>query len=784
MKFASGRYRPETVTAAVGVLLRRPAVWLVGIALLVQIGLLVSALNNGHRSSDSENNIPDYEPGGKKLWSVRDELALAFERDQPDSSIQRLHLDFVKISESRGRTVILLDDLSSKSGNDAAAFKEIPLAGFIQFLKTFKRVQWVSLRSEQLAVLPSDFFNQMPQLRGIEFTGDELTGEDIRLLSRLKKIEHLTLQASWCDHGLQQLAALPNLKSLHLRTLSFKRTKLGGVTATRRFISVQDIASLKGFPNLEELAIEDNGELFNYAFMTGLAEDNRGHYEKVVGALKLSSTLKSVYVGRLKRPHGDELLEKMAGDLPKLSVHPATYDSSMADWVTLGNLATVLGLGVLTMHLVTCNSAAQNCLLNGASQAHLKVYLTGAALFLLLPTATILLRTHAHWLPVITFQVSLFAFVTLFGGLGSGTVNAAGGTAQWWRWLSAPLVFSVTGLIIFVWLGKGPYGASVAKYFCGHFPLLCQFSFAAAIVMLASHLPSFLNLHRLWAESGRSPATTWAELQGTLKAQQVLHQQNVKTDSAQESGQEHLGDAWLARLNSTAEAFRKNPHSAVVRCRLWLAAFTSMSIPRAIFMAVVIWPLFGLWPLFYELFTVGPSALADASHLTMVIGIVSILGSFMVFMQWYVRRAMFETEILRPVSRSVWRDTVLQSMLFATGLITLIAWGQAHLFRLIAGQHLPLSWVTLSLLSVFAATMLATGLNLWALVQRNVVAAAALVLATLAAFVPLLFTAMPELDGSSNFQVWLVIVVSEGIIGGLILATAWNKWGRLELGNR
>lgn len=778
------RYRSQTVAAAAWVLIRRPAFWLIVIAFLIQVFFLISALNSEYRVSQSEDNIPSYEPNGKKLWSVRDDLAIAFENDQPNSSIQRLHLDYVKVNKTAGKTTILIGDPTSQSANDSVVPREVPVDRFVRFLDHFHGVQWVSLRTDQLQALPADVFNRMPELRGIEFSADELTPQDLSRLSSLTKIEHLTLAVGWCDYGLQQLATLPNLKSLHLIYRPVKRGRFRKIQATRPFISVENIVSLKALPKLEEIAIQEDGELFNYAFATGLTSDCKDQYEKVVAALQLSPGLKSVYAGQLRNPHGNDLMVKMAEDLPNLAIFPATFDSSMAESATLGNLATIIGLIVLTMHLVTCNSLPQNCLLNGAQTAHLKVYLALVSLLLVLPTATTLLQTYAHWLPVITFEVSLLAVVTSFGVLRSTTVRQSESTASRWKKLTPLLIFPVVGLLVFVWLGNSPYGAWVAKYFCGHYPGTCVLLLAAASIVLASHLRSFLFLHRFWAESGISPVATWAEIQESLTTRKSAMRQQGDIQLEAKNRLSRMSDQWLLRLSSITGSFRQKPRSFVVHCRLWLAAITQTSLPRSVFGIAIVWPLCCLWPFLYEIFTVGPSTLMESSGPGMMIGMMTMGGCFIIFQQWHARRAMFEIEILRPISRNVWRNTVMQSMLFAVGVMSLVAWGQIHLIRLIAGQPFTFSWGVLSLLSVLSATLLATGLNLLALIQRGVVNAAVFLLTALASFTPLIFTAMPASDGTSNFSFWLAIVVSEAILGGLILVAARSKWGHLELANQ
>ena len=782
--------RRRTFFAAVRVLLARPAVLLIIAALCVQIGFLVFAVSEGHRTSKTESGIPSHEPDGERLWSVSNDMYDAYQRDQVDPSIQWLHLDYLDIEQTDGKTVVQFRNESTDSESTADDNVQLSVSEFADFLKRIPHIEWVSLRSEQLQALPTELLNDISELKSVSFNTEELTDSDLEGLSRLTNIENLSVEAAWCEGGLSQLAALPNLKSLHLKSLhrASRRRRSAPVT-TRPLVSIENISSVMELPVLEELAVQDNGELFNAAFLTGLTSDNRDEYERFVETIKRSSTLQTIYAGYLQGPRSADLFEQMSEEVAHLSVYPAWFNSELAGWATMGNLASCLGLVVLTVHLVTCTGGAQNCLLNGANPSHLKVYLAGVAVFLVLPIITSLLRTHADWLSIVTFEGSLFAVATMFGLMRGGSLAATPDDVSLWKRLTPLLVFPAAALFVFVLIGSKMFEVQVARFFCGRFPIQCVVVLASTVIIVRANLKHFLNMHRVMAENGVNPASSWAEYSQVAALQyEMLLQQAEDKANAKNGTTNRKEDAWQVRLKSIVEQLNQKPESVFAGCRFWLAAGTSLSSYRKLVLLCLMWPLYTAWPALLP-FLKGNgnfAAFANPAQLGLMMGGMIFLFTGAVVMHLYSRRSMFESEILKPVTRSTWRNRAVQSLLFATGLIILTSWSQVTLLRLIVGQSLPLNWIVLSFVSVFATALLTTGLNLWALAQSHVVAAALLVIAGLAASAPLMSLSIPGREeflhgGSSQFAIWLAVVIGELILGSVAFKTAWTKWGNLEL---
>lgn len=776
--------RRQPFQVAFGVLLRRPAALLIGLSLLILSALLIEAIADGTRTSRQEENIPSYEPSGGQLVFI-EQWQKAMQNDQPDLSMRRLKLDFLGTQQVDGETRLLVEDIRPSANSDPDVAETGASKSLRTIIRKFPNTQWVSLREEHLASLPIEELNELADLNTIEFTTDTLTPEHLVGLSRFSKIQNLTVEAIWCNADLGDLAGLKNLRSLHLQTRYPQRGQNRDGDDQQEFMTLDHIMRLAAVPTLEELVIQDHGEFLNDAWLTGLTVDNKALYEQFVDVLRTFPSLKTLYIGRLAKPHGDKLCAKISKDLPELSIHPAAFDPSMAFSMGMVSLLLCLGLFVATSHLMTCNSLGQNCLLTGAREGHLKVYLMVAAVLLTLSALIVMLNTFAQWLPVITFELSAFALITALVMAPAPMQVPASGTKHPARQFIPLLFLPLTGFVVFAWMGNQFWGAHVANLFLGNFPLLCMVVTTSAVVLLVHNLYSFLDVHRLWAENGLPPAASWPEFQESfaIHSQQMIQ---VGLDAQQRHAGRPVADRWLNQLQILVSRARLRPTSWIPGCRVWLAAMMPAGMARTIIKFVVVWPIIMLWPLLLNFVTEGTFDATDLSQLSVLLMTGFLLMGIFIVMGWHGRQAMYATEILRPVRRSAWRKTVLSTMLATVGVMSVIVWGQIQLVRWLAEQDLVSAWNGLSFLSLLAAILFATGAFLTGLICRRLIFAAPLILIGLLAYVPVGLITIAQTSESTavdlpSFPTLLIIIVVEFVVGGIILKAAWNRWARLEL---
>lgn len=770
--------------AAANVLIRRPAALLIGLSLLILTVLLIEALLGDSRTVSTRSNTPEYEPSGGKLF-IPEEWRAALEDDHPNLDVRRLQFAFLDVQSVAGEPVLILGDIGVRPASGSESEEPLTTKSLSAITQMFPNTQWVSLREEHLTSLPISDFISLKNLDSVEFTTDTLKTEHLSLLSRLPKIRNLTLEATWCDADLAQLADMKNLRSLHLEARDHRRRQQSDADNAEKLITMDHIAQLHELPYLEQLSLNDRDELLKYASSVGLNTNNLATYEQFVKSIRTFPSLKTLYVGKMERPFGNKLLSRMKSDLPNLSIYPATFDSEMALLMGLIGLTMFVGLFVATSHVVMCNSLEQNCLLTGAQKAHLKVYFSIAAVLMTLAAFVVLLKTFAHWSSVVTFLLAVLGLVSSFAKSPSGVQRKSSTLEPAHRKFLTALYLPLTGLVVFVWMGNGFWGAQVAEYFCGQYPLWCLTLTACSILLIIHNAKSLLNVHRLWAESGLTPGTTWRELQESLVRQQnQVMQRNIEAQQLRTG--KTICDRWSMQLHNLVANLRRNPTSLILRCRLWIAAVAPAGILWPLICFSVIPPMLILWPVLWQLLAGGMSDTATSGFLsTMLLSELLVLGIFVV-MIWHGRQAMYETEILRPVRRSVWRRTVFTSLLATVGVLSSFVWGQIQFIRWLCSFDFNSAWAGLSLVSLVSAILFATASFLLGLIARRVVFAASLILIGLLAYVPMgIIMAAQVSDASAldlfSFPTLLVISLVEFVVGAITLNTAWKSWARLEV---
>lgn len=770
--------------AAFGVLFWRPAALLIWLLLLVLSCLIVKAIVDGERTTTHTDNTPSHKPSGTQLF-LAEEWQQALKTETPDLAVRRLRMEFLMTQLVAGETKLEFGVVQRNPNQrtDIATVKST--VGLSEIVRKFPKTQWISIQERHLASLPIHELNELTDLVSINFSADTLKPQHLTQLSQLSKIQNLTIEATRCNADLGDLTKLKNLRSLHLDASRLERSSNQDQPLPPKLVFPNHIDQLASVPNLEELVIQDRDEFLDYAAVTGLTADNKALYEQFVKSIRTFPALKTLYVGRMARPFGDKLLAQMSADLPAISIRPAAFDSFMAFSIGIVSFLMFGGLFIATSHLMMCNSLEQNCLLTGARQGQLKVFLSVAAVLLTVSALLVMLNTFAELLPVLTFELSVVALVTAFVGAQGGTQGKVSGTQHFGqRWIPL-LYFPLVGLVTFVWMGSIFWGAHVAKFLCGHFPMLCIAIGACAAVLLAKNIQSLLNVHRAWAEAGLPPAASWRELQESFATQQHQLLQIGEEAKLVHSGRP-VADRWLNQLDALVTKVRLHPTSRRLRCQLWLAAMIPTGFVRTIVKFTLFWPVMVLWPMFWELFTNGASDALHSGHVSIMLMTGIVLVGIFVVITWHGRQAMFATEILRPVRRSVWRRTVFSSFLATVGILSGIVWGQIQLVNWLAEQDVFSIWTGLSLLSLLSAIVFATALFLTGLICQQVILAAVLIIIGLLAYVPMGIITAAQTNTAvaidfPSFSTLLVVIMIELVVGAVMLNFAWKRWARLEV---
>ncbi|MEP3478156.1 MAG: hypothetical protein ABJZ55_02805 [Fuerstiella sp.] len=770
--------------AAAKVLIRRPAALLIGLSLLILIAMLIEAIPGDSRTVSGSSNTPDLEPSGRKLTFAED-WRTALQDDQPNLRVSRLRFDFLDIHPVAGESGLFLGDIGDDPDSEFEPNETTLTKRLGTITRMFPNTQWISLREEHLDSLPFSEFSSFKNLDSVEFTTDTLTTKHLVQLSRLPKIHNLTLEATWCEADLGELAAMKNLESLRLEARDIHRERSGQNDNAEKLITVNHVAQLSELPKLKLLSLNDEGELLGYASNIGLSPNNLPTYEQFVESIQNFPSLKALYVGEMARPFGDKLLFRTRADLPNLSIQPTTYDSEMAFFMGLVGLTMFAGLFVATSHAMMSNSLEQNCLLTGAQKGHLKVYFLVAAILMTLSVFVVMLNTFADLFSIVTLELAVLGLTSSLSKPQPGMYRKASPPESAPRQFHALLFLPLTGLVLFVWIGNIFFGARVAEYFCGHDPIWCLALTACSVVLIFHNAQSLLTVHRLWAENGLCPSTSWRELQASLAMQQHQILQRAVEARQLKTGK-RASDSWSKMLQVIVVHLRRNPTSFLTRCRLWMAALTPMAPRKTIICFTVVVPLIVSWPLLWQVFTEGANDLVNMRFiLTLLFTEFLMVGAFVV-MTWHGRQAMYETEILRPIRRRVWRKTVFSSLLATVGILSSIVWGQIHILHWLFSFDFDSAWISLSLISLLSAIVFATAAFLLGLIAQRIIFAALLVLIGLAAYVPMgiimaaQVSETPALDFPS-FPTLLVISIIEFVAGAIILNTAWKRWAKLEV---
>ena len=778
MKAAQHPSNSRLFFAATKVLIRRPAALLIGLSLLILIVMLIKAIPGDSRIVSSSSNTPDHEPSGRKLMFA-EEWRTALQDDQPNLKVSGLKFDFLDIHSVAGESGLFLGDISDEPASDSDP-EETSLAKRLGTItRMFPNTQWISLREEHLDALPISEFSLLKNLDSVEFTTDTLKTEHLIQLSRLPKIRNLTLGANSCKADLSELAQMKNLKSLHLESQDSWREQTDD--DAQKLITVDHVAQLSVLPRLELLSLNDGGEFLGDASTIGRNTENLGIYEQFVESIQTFPSLKTLYVGKMARPFGGKLLSRMKADLPNLSIYPAIFDSEMAFFMMLIGATMFVGLWVATSHVMGTNSLEQNCLLTGAQKGHLKVYFLIAAILLTLSACVVMLNTFADLFSIVTFELAVLGLTSSFAKPQQGIQGKVSTLKPASRQLHALLSLPLAGLVIFVWM-NGFWGARVAEFFCGHAPMWCLALTVCSSVLIIKNAQSLLQVHRLWAESGRSPGTSWRELQASFAMQQNQAMQRA-IDAGQLKTGKPVSDPWSKMLQAVVADLRRNPTSLFLGCRLWMAAMMPTASRRAIIYMTVLIPLIVSWPILWQMLTEGISDLADMNFMSVILLTELLMIGIFVVMMWHSRQAMYETEIMRPIRRSVWCKTVFRSLLATVGILSSIVWGQFHFLRWILSVHVDSAWIGLSLVSLLSAILFATAVFLLGLIARRVIFAALLMLIGMAAYVPMKIVIAAQVSETPavGFPTLLVISIVEFIAGAIFLNTAWKRWAKLEV---
>ena len=773
---ASRRMRRLQTRAAWRVFLKRPMTIAI---LLIQLFLFLITLTSIADNQSAEDlactglrsNAPAHPRGiGTRLVQTED-FRRYFESGETAYSITGLDFRLsASINPREGSSFLMLRRIRSGASGPQIA-ESVPFEQVGRLMLQFPNVQWIRFRGQQLRKTSPEVLNQLRELETIELESFSVNIRDVERLSQITSLRHLTLTALWCDVDLSLLKRLPSLTSVHLTSGSMSSTERG----RKSLLSKDHVTELAQLPHLKELVLESDTLLTGARRSTDtLTDEESRKVSEFANVLSAATELRTVYVGSQHTASARLALRQLRTALPQVSVRPAWSSGQRGPVLMPAIAACLFSIGMVAFHFLACSSVPQSVLIPGSHAASQRVFLL--VLLILLVCQLPFLIMVAEISPVAAVAAWL-AGATLTLKAVSETYAGANPSERprvqmsWMILVMVPMAMGLTSLL---------FGDRIEWFMYGEQPRVAGGIIVVSLCFMFRAVRSFAATHTRWAENGMAPAATVQEVFENFKS--------LQQKSAKLSRVERIGAAWQTRLGNLKASAADCRYSFCRRTRLWMMAMSPMSLWQIVWRIGLIVPLSFL-PMLTGNYLSGAS-LTTQSPMLMPLAAMGILGGGVVTpISLYGRFSVFASEVLRPVSRSAWRETVLSSIVLLTIGFNLSVWLLVNVIGVALGAGIEPVWLILSLLATIAFSLVGASLVAWLIAVRRVVFSAGCVVVYAVASTPVIATLTggrgPTGNVYSDFPspaFWLTIIAAELLVGILIFALAWRRLATIELG--
>ncbi|MGV3485347.1 MAG: leucine-rich repeat domain-containing protein [Planctomycetaceae bacterium] len=573
-----------------------------------------------------------------------------------------------------------------------------PFAELQHALTQFPNLQTICFDRQQLTEVQPATLDSLKKLTSLQVQDHPITDDHLQAIADIKSLEYLSLQTIDLPASLVPLASLPRLRTLSLSAGSYIMTDRSVDSPYRR----QTLAQMHSLPALQELVLKPP-YLPGIGYFGGSTSPDPACDPvlklNAAEVLKGHPSLTHLWIGARERAEERVGLERVADELPGVQVSSAVHDTGKTAKAGLAAATLVLALAVWMLQLTSHFSGpASQCVPHFASR-HLSLF----ALLALSSVVIVAVPLHTqgiHWLStaaVLTFAV---AVVTLTHA--SWAVFEMRPT----RWINnVPAVIWVCLILLpFLFYSSTRLSDLASQFFIGQYPAAAAIMLLASAAVSVAGLAAFSVQHRIWAEQSLQPATTIRQLG-----------ERVSSIALRRQGDRFLSEPiarWNRKLTVVSRRFAQGSPGAAER--MWQLGQAPVPLLR---MAILIAVLSGLWCWFGG--ARSAMAMQAAVHYSVFMMIATALLGISI--SCLTRRATLALDLLRPIDRSRWIQSVFTSVLVQVSGAMILA-----LLTAVVQLSIFLAWPSVDtfirgLIAMAALSAMATGSILLATINRSMV---------------------------------------------------------------